>query len=209
MQAAAVAAAAAGAGRPERAFRTGLSELIQGGDNKLGRGDGGTGSEARDAVPPGAPLFDGAGGGRSLLSAAAWNGFATARKGRVLSSPLKVTLPLAALEGIAAAPASASETATAETTPADGGPEEGRGQSRRGLQELCPLGGDFTVASTVYTAADGCYGSVDLFAVDDPYTFMSPVRDVVIVTDRLILRASTLDMALEVRQELALDTCVH
>lgn len=72
--------------------------------------------------------------------------------------------------------------------PAQDGSEEP--PSRR-LQddESCALGGDFTVSSTLYSAANGCYFTL---AEEDPYTFVSTTTRSPAVGDRLVMPLSTL-----------------
>lgn len=64
-------------------------------------------------------------------------------------------------------------------------------QPPRRLQDdgSCAVGGDFTVSSTIYSAANGCYFT---FVPDDPYTFVSTSSFSVTVGDRLVLPSSSL-----------------
>lgn len=105
---------------------------------------------------------------------------AATRNGRVAGSTF--TVELAGLAPLAPIfPASAPERGRSGEPP-----------SHRGLQEAdgsCEVGGAFTISSTVYRAANGCYFA---FVEEDPYWFVSTTGLAVTVGDRLVMPFSSL-----------------
>ena len=67
--------------------------------------------------------------------------------------------------------------------------EENPSRRLQNSESSCALGGAFTVSSTVYRDANGCYSTL---VEEDPYTFVSTSGFAPAVGDRLVLPASTL-----------------